>query len=117
MKQETATKKKVAAKKKVFNRTPLKKEERSPSFGKSRPRRAPLDFSHMDEVARKINESFVITRQELGMSGEAFAEALGVKYYYIKAVEQGRFTPSHPVIIAFSIKFKRSLDWIYGLYR
>jgi DNA-binding transcriptional regulator YiaG len=83
--------------------------------GTSKPSAIELDSANLSPVNRTICERFRIIRNESGLTQEAFAKELEVSIPYIKGVEQGRFTPSHAVLYDMARKYRKSLDWFYGL--
>jgi DNA-binding XRE family transcriptional regulator len=83
--------------------------------GTPKPSSKELDSVNLSPVNRTICERFRQVRNESGLTQEAFAKELQVSIPYIKGVEQGRFTPSHAVLYDMARKYRKSMDWFYGL--
>lgn len=89
-----ATKKAVTPKKKSSN-TPL-----------------PEYTSEVNEIIRtRIKD----VRKMSGLTQEGFAEKLNSNIPYVKALEQGRFTPSTVFLVSLAQTFKVDLNWLFGL--
>jgi DNA-binding XRE family transcriptional regulator len=74
-----------------------------------------LDSINLSPVNKTICERFRQIRMEAELTQDAFAKELDVSIPYIKGVEQGRFTPSHAVLYDLAVKYRRSMNWLYGL--
>lgn len=72
-----------------------------------------LDAANLSDVNRNIIHNFIRIRKAAGLTQTQFAESIDVGLTYIKALEQGRFTPTHSVILDVSNIYKRTIDWIY----
>jgi transcriptional regulator with XRE-family HTH domain len=67
------------------------------------------------EASASLCKRFRQIRKEAGLTQQAFGEEINVGLPYVKAIEQGRFAPSHQLILEVSKKFRRSLNWLYGV--
>lgn len=94
---------------------PNEQPKRGRPKGKPAVNTASLDSANLAPVNKTICERFKQVRMEAGVTQEAFAKELQVSHPYVKGVEQGRFTPSHAVLYDMAIKYKKSMDWFYGL--
>jgi DNA-binding XRE family transcriptional regulator len=66
------------------------------------------------EINRVIRERIKRIRIEANLTQEKFAESLNSNLAYIKAIEQGKFTPSNIFLNDLANTYRRSLDWIFG---
>lgn len=66
------------------------------------------------EVNRIIRERIRQIRIEANLTQPKFAESLNSNLAYIKAIEQGKFTPSNVFLNDLANTYRRSLDWIFG---
>ena len=73
----------------------------------------PITSDSLSEETLAICKAFRSLRLQRNLTQQLFADELGVKLEYIKAVEQGRFAPSHQLIVRFSDLYQVSIDWIY----
>lgn len=62
-----------------------------------------------------IENSVRACRQELGMTQQELADAVGVSRQSINSIEQGKYIPSLPLALQLARVFKRATDDLFEL--